>query len=283
MPQFDPQMIEAMPPLETRQQLSWKDVALYALGVGADELPFVYEAGIKALPTMAVVLAYPGFVWRDPRFGIDWTKILHGETSVIIQNPLPVAGEVVGKTSFGPFFDKGPAKGAVAIQTRHIQLADGTPIATVRNTTMLRGNGGFGGSADGQPQPHAIPDRPADIVHALPTAANQALLYRLSGDFNPLHIDPAVAASAGFSRPILHGLGSYGVAGRVILARLCDNDPARLKRLDVRFSSPVFPGETLTVEIWLEAAADGIERAAFRAQVRERGVTVLNNGYVEYL
>jgi len=264
--------------LETRQRVERSATILYALGVGATELPFVYEEGLRALPTMAVTMAYPGFVWRNLNLGVDWQRVLHGETSVVLHAPLPVEGEVVGHTTFGPIFDKGADKGAVAYQTREIYLADGTHIATVCNGTFLRGDGGFGGTSEGQPKPHRIPDRSPDIALALPTATNQALIYRLSGDLNPLHIDPAVAHAAGFRKPILHGLASYGVVGRAILSVLCGNVPERLKRLDVRFSSPVFPGETIRTEIWRESAG----RAVFRAVCDEREQTILNNGYVEF-
>ncbi len=270
-----------MPPIETRQTLTRADVVLYALGVGSTELAFVYEDGLKTLPTMAATFAYPGFIWQDPRYGVNWRRVLHGETSITLHAPLPVEGELIGRTSIGAIFDKGE-KGAIVFQTREIHLQDGVHIATVRNATMLRDEGGFGGSGEGRPQPHPIPERAPDIVHMLSTAANQAMIYRLSGDLNPLHIDPAVAAAAGFPRPILHGLATYGFAGRAVLAALCDNQPERLRRLDVRFSSPVFPGETIKVEIWREGANGIGNRAAFRATAQEREQLVLNNGYAEF-
>jgi acyl dehydratase len=152
----------------------------------------------------------------------------------------------------------------------------------VRNATMLRNEGGFGGSGEGQPPPHPIPERAPDIVDRLGTAPNQALIYRLSGDLNPLHVDPAVAEAAGFPRPILHGLATYGFAGRAVLAAICDNQPERLKRLDVRFSRPMFPGETIKVEIWRDGDGDKGGRAAFRATVEERNEVVLDNGYAEF-
>lgn len=275
---LDPDLFLSHPPIETRQRITPNKVILYALGVGASELPFVYEDGLKALPGMAVIMAYPGFIWRDPKFGVDWKNILHGETSIICHAPLPVSGELTGSSTFGPVFDKGAAKGAIVYQTREIHHEDGTHVATVRNATFLRGDGGFGGSSEGQPAPHAMPDRAPDIVHILPTAANQALIYRLSGDMNPLHIDPVVAAAAGFARPILHGLCTFGIAGRSLLAALADNEPARIRRIDARFSSPVYPGETIRTEIWRETAGS----AAFRARVVERDLVVLNNGYVEF-
>jgi len=276
---FDPDRLLSSPPIETRYALKKRDAILYALGVGASELQFVYEDGLKALPTMAVVMGYPGFIWRDPQYGVDWKKILHGETSLEVHAQLPVEGELVGVSSFGPIFDKGADKGAICYQTRKIYDAAGTLLATIGAASFLRGDGGFGGSAEGQPKPAPLPGRQPDLSHTLATAPNQAQIYRLSGDLNPLHIDPDVAKAAGFPQPILHGLCTYGVAGRAILAALCDNEPARLKRLDVRFSSPVFPGETIRTDIW----RDGDGRALYRAMAVERDVVVLNNGLAEYV
>ncbi len=276
---LDPDRLLRAPPIETRHVLTKRDTILYALGVGASELQFVYEDGLKALPTMAVVLGYPGFIWRDPQYGVDWKKILHGETTLQIHKPLPVEGEILGVSTFGPIFDKGSDKGAICYVTRKIYDASGTLLATATAGSFLRGDGGFGGSAEGQPKPPALPERQPDLSHTLTTAPNQAQIYRLSGDLNPLHIDPDVAKAAGFAQPILHGLCTYGVAGRAILAALCDNEPARLKRLDVRFSSPVFPGETIRTDIW----RDGEGRALYRATAVERDIVVLNNGLAEYV
>ena len=275
---INPAALEARPPIVSRQTVTPRDVMLYALGVGADELAFVYEENLQMLPSMATTLAYPGFVWKDFDLGADWKKVLHGETSIEIHHPLPVEGELVGETRFGPFFDKGPDKGTVAYQTREIRNAHGNLLVTVRNGSFLRGDGGQGGSSDPQPRPRPMPDRPADEVITLPTAGNQAMIYRLSGDYNPLHIDPRVAMAGGFDRPILHGLATFGVAGRAVLFALCANRSDRLKRLDARFASPVYPGETIRTEIWREGEGVG----SYRAIVLERDQVVLNNGYVEF-
>lgn len=275
---IDPEALLAREPIVTRQTLSPRDVMLYALGVGAQELPFVYEDGLKVLPTMATVLAYPGFVWKDFDLGADWKKVLHGETSIELHRPLPTEGELVGETRFGPIFDKGAGKGSVCYQTREIRDGSGELVATVRNSSFLRGDGGQGGSDETQPKPRPIPEREPDEVVTLTTAENQAIIYRLSGDYNPLHIDPAVAQAGGFDRPILHGLATFGVAGRALVRALCNNQTARVKRIDVRFASPVYPGETIRTEVWREG--DG--KAAFRAIVEERNQIVLNNGYVEF-
>ena len=275
---IDAHKLLTMQPIITRQTLTPRDTALYALGVGADELDFVFEERLKALPTMAVVLGYPGFIWRDPALGVTWQKVLHGEQSTIIHAPLPVEGEIIGETRIEALFDKGADKGAIALVTREIRDGAGTHLATSRATTFLRGDGGFGGSAEGAPAPHPLPkDRQPDETVTLATAANQALIYRLSGDLNPLHIDPDVATGAGFKGPILHGLATYGVVGRALLKARCGNDPARLKRMDVRFSSPVYPGETIATDIWDE----GEGRIAFRSRVVERDLVVLTNGYAE--
>lgn len=276
---FDPQKLLAMAPIVTHHAFTQRDTMLYALGVGATELPFIYEEGLKALPTMAVVMAYPGFFWRLPEMGVNWQKLLHGEQSIELHASLPVEANLRGETKIVAIYDKGVEKGSVARSVRKIFNADtGVQLATVTSSTFLRADGGHGGSAGQPPAPHAVPERDADERVVLHTAANQAAIYRLSGDYNPLHIDPAVATAGGFPGPILHGLCTYGVAGRAVLAALCDNDPTRLHRMDVRFSSPVFPGETIETEIWREGGG----RAAFRSTVLERGVTVLNNGYVEF-
>ncbi|MDG2533879.1 MaoC/PaaZ C-terminal domain-containing protein [Sphingomonas sp. HITSZ_GF] len=275
---IDPAALIARAPIETRHQLTAKDSILYALGIGADELTFTYEAKLQALPMMAVILAYPGFFWRDPAYGADWKRLLAGEESVTIHRPLPSEGSFIGRTRFEGVEDKGPDKGAVVLVSRTIEGEDGTPYATDRRTAFLRGDGGCGSAGAAIPRPAAVPtDRVPDEIVTLPTAPNQALVYRLSGDLNPLHIDPEVARSAGFERPILHGLCSYGVAGRAVLRALAGNDAARLTRLDARFSAPVYPGETIETHIWREA--DG--RAQFECWAAERSVRVLTHGTAE--
>lgn len=276
---FDPQRLLTMAPLVTHHELTKRDTMLYALGVGADQLVFTYEDNLAALPTMPVIMAYPGFLWREPEFEIDWQRVLHGEQSVQIHASLPVEGKLRGVTTVEALYDKGADKGSIAISQRRIfDDATGTHLATVTGSTFLRGNGGHGGSPGSPPPPHSVPDRPADDSVILATAENLPAIYRLSGDYNPLHIDPMVAKAAGFEKPILHGLCTYGVAGRALLKGVCGNDPSRLTRMDVRFSTPVYPGETIVTEIWRE----GEGRAAFRSTAAERGVVVLNNGYVEF-
>lgn len=283
--------------MDTEKLLNWqfadlehsytaRDTMLYALGAGAgsdpldeDDLKFVYEDGLAALPSMAVVLGYPGFWLKDADVGVDWTRLLHGEQGLVLHRTIPACGTVIGRTRITGLVDKGAGKGALLFSERDVvDKATGELIATLSSTTFLRGDGGFGGPAGPAPAPHQLPDRAPDAGLDLPTLPQAALIYRLSGDYNPLHADPKVAKAGGFPKPILHGLCTYALACRAILNLACGNDPARLKSLKVRFSSPVFPGETIRTEIW----RDG-DVISFRSAVPERGVKVLDNGRAEIL
>ncbi len=258
-----------------------KDCMLYALGVGLglapldeQQLAFVYEKHLKVLPTMAVVLGYPGFWVKELDTGIDWVKVVAGEYDVQLHRPLAPRGTVIGRSRVVEIVDKGAGKGAVIYSERTITDKDsGARVATIVQTTFARGDGGFGGPPREQPPVHPIPERVPNLVCDLPTRPEMALIYRLSADPNPLHADPAVAKAAGFPRPILHGLGTFGVAGHAILKTFCGYDPARLTSIAGRFSSPVFPGETIRTEMW----RDGVV-VSFRARVVERDVVAINNG-----
>jgi len=273
------------------QKYSARDTVLYALGVGygcdpADErqLGFVYEKALRAAPTMAVVLAYPGFWVKAPDTGVDWVRVLHGEQSIALHRPLPPEGTVVGRMRVKAIVDKGRDRGALIIQERELSLESGERLATIESLGFARGDGGFSerpgngprGGDPAPPAPPATPDTPPGIVCDLPTVPQAALIYRLSGDDNPLHAEPAVARAAGFARPILHGLATYGVAGHAILRSCCDYDPARLKSLAVRFSAPVYPGETIRTEIWRQG-----DSVRFRARALERDLVVLSHGRAE--
>jgi len=278
---FDPHKLINWSFPDIEHSYSEKDTMLYALGLGCGsdpsqpgELKYVYEHGLVALPTMAVVLAYPGNWLEGKESTADYSKVLHGEQYLTVHRPLAPAATVVGRTRVTDVLDKGKDKGAVLYAERQIlDKASGEPIATMTSAAMLRGDGGFGGKPGPQPQPHPLPATAPALSLDIKVAANAALIYRLSGDRNPLHADPVAAAKGGFKTPILHGLCSYGVAGRAIIKACCDEDPSRLKGLQVRFSAPVFPGETIRTEMW----PDGT-RVAFRARVVERNVVVLNNG-----
>lgn len=270
---------------DVRQTLTKRDTMLYALalGFGEDpldekELAYVYEDGLMAVPSMAVTLGYPGFWLRDPRTGIDWKKVLHGEQWLEVYKPLPVDGELTGRTRIDQISDKGEGRGAVIYLCRDIiDTASGETLAKVSMSTFCRGDGGVGGENKPGPAPASIPERAPDHVCELATLPRQALIYRLLGDYNPLHADPKVARAAGFERPILHGLATYGLAARAILKTICDYEAGRLAGLDVRFSAPVYPGETVRFDIWREG-----DEARFRASIPARQVVVLNNGAARF-
>jgi acyl dehydratase len=271
---------------EVTQAYTERDAILYALGVGLGheptdehELPFVYEKNLQVLPTFAAVLGWPGFWVRDLDTGIDWVQVVAGEQGLVVHRPLAPRGTVTGRTRVTDIIDKGPGKGALIYSERAlIDAASGNKIASVTQTTFCRGDGGFGGPARAAPPVHPIPARAPDLICDLSTRPEAALIYRLSGDPNPLHADPAVARAAGFPRPILHGLVSFGIAGHAILKCLCGHDPARLVAIAGRYSAPVFPGETLRTEIWRDGTI-----VSFRVRVADRDVIALNNGRAEVM
>jgi acyl dehydratase len=255
-----------------------RETMLYALGIGFGrdplneaELPFVYENGLRPIPTFAVVAS-----WDSPlldRMGINHALLLHGEQRVTMQRPLPIAAEILADERIVGLFDKGE-KGAIVILEKTLKLkGTSEEICTWVATLVARSDGGFGGPRDGAPQPHPLPTRAPDLVRDCDTRPDQALLYALSGDRNPLHRDPGVARLAGFPRPILHGLCTYGTACRAIISTVCHYDANRITSFDARFSAPVFPGETIATEMWVEGNV-----VSFRSRVNERGVVVINNG-----
>ncbi len=271
-----------IPPAE--QLYEARDCMLYALGVGlghdpmnTDELAFVYEKNLKVLPTMATVIGHSGSLVRNRDAGINWVMVVNGEQGFTLHRPLAGRGDVVGHTRIVDVIDKGAGKGALLLTERTINdKATGDLIATVSQTIFCRGDGGFGGPARQTPPPHPLPTRAPDAVCDFGTRPEAALIYRLSGDYNPLHADPAFAKAAGFPRPILHGLGTFGVAGHALLKTICGYDPAKLVSFGCRFSAPVFPGETIRTEMWRDGAV-----VSFRARAVERDVIAINNGRAE--
>ena len=264
---------------EVRQRLTARDAVLYALSVGLGQDPldprqldFVDgRRALRALPFMAVVLGHPGFWLADPRTGVDAVRLVHGEQGITVHRPFPIGGEVVGRTRVTGLVDKGPGRGALLyVEKRVTDAADDALLAVATATVFLRGDGGFGGATGPVRPPHPMPTTAPDHVVDLPTRPEQALLYRLNGDDNPLHADPAVAEAAGFPRPILHGLCTLGVVGHALLRTLGGYDPARFHALDLRFSAPVFPGENIRTEIW--------DDGAFQARVVGRDVLVASHG-----
>jgi acyl dehydratase len=230
---------------ELRHEYSARDTILYALGLGLgsdpldeEQLRFVYEKDLRALPTMAVVLAYPGFWLHDPATGVNWKTVLHGEQGIVWHAPIPAAATVVGRTRVTDVIDKGAEKGSLLFSERVVNDAKtGAKLVTLTGTTVLRGDGGFGGPAKEAPKPHRIP---------------------------------------GFPRPILHGLCSLGVAGHALLKTVAGYDPGRFKSMRLRFTAPVFPGETIRTEMWIDGP-----QVSFRARLVEREAVVLDNGIAE--
>lgn len=266
------------------QSYSHRDAILYALGLGLaqdptnrDELRYVYEKNLVAFPTLPLVLGAPPYWYSDPRTGIDWVKVLQGEQGLKLFRPMPAAGTVIGRNRVTDVIDKGPGKGALILMERDIiNQATGELIATRTSSSFARNDGGCGGTGHVAPKPHAIPDTPPDQTIDIVTVQNQALLYRLSGDWNPVHADLDVAAKAGFERPILHGLCTFGVCARALVTLACGGDPSRLKGIEGRFSSHVYPGDTLSLELWNQGGA-----ISFRARVAARNSVVFNNGRAE--
>jgi acyl dehydratase len=269
---------------EVEQTLTKRDTMLYALGVGlgADpcdpgQLKFVYEENLQALPTMAIILGYPGPWYVRVDAGITRTHVVHGEQGFTIHRPLPVEGTIAGRTTITGVIDKGKDKGAIVLlETKVRDKASGELICTLTSTGFCRADGGFGGPSGPVKTPHPLPDRPPQFTCDLPILPQAALIYRLSGDYNPLHADPDFARKAGFTKPILHGRCTFSVAGHAILKTCCGYDPARLRSMEGRFSAPVYPGETIRTEIWQDGPV-----VSFRSTVPARGVTVINNGRAE--
>ena len=268
-----------------------KDVMLYALGVGLgrdplneQELPFVYEKGLKVVPTAATVLASAGGrpargadeVEQKPGHRpsqINFLMVVHGEQKVELHKPLPTSGTFTAQGRTIGAFDKGKDKGAVIVNETIWTDEAGEKVATLIGSTFARGDGGFGGPSEGQPAPHEIPSRKADLSVDIATREDQALLYRLNGDRNPLHSDPESARRSGFPRPILHGLCTYGVTCRAVLQAITGYDPDQILSHQARFSAPVFPGDTITVDLWKDGSV-----ISFEARVKDRNVTVIKNG-----
>ncbi|MDF0732777.1 MaoC/PaaZ C-terminal domain-containing protein [Pseudomonas entomophila] len=263
----------------TRQTLTRQQTAFYALsvGVGSDplderQLRYVdYRRDLQALPSMALVLGHPGFWLGDERSGVDPKSVVHGEQALELHGVLPVEGEVVGETRIVGLVDKGPGNGALLYTRKELRsVGDDRLLATTLNTTFLRGGGGFGGdSGAARPSPR-VPEGEPDFRIDISTRPEQALYYRLNGDDNPLHADPSVAMAAGFPRPILHGLCTFGIVCQALLGTLAEHDAARLRSMSLRFSSPVLPGETVRSEIWRDGS--------FRARVLERDALVVTHG-----
>lgn len=279
---FDPDRLRNWNFGEQLQTYDARDAIVYALGVGlpiapgeSRDLEFLLEDRLKVLPSFAVTLATPGMWPKLPELEIDWVRVLHMAHAARFENPLPPQAEVASRASITELYDRGSEKGSVCILRRQVtDVRDGTVYCTIDQTVAMRGDGGFGGAPLPSVERPRMPDRAPDHVESVVTSPRAALIYRLSGDYNPLHADFDVARKAGYDRPILHGLASYGTACAVVLRAFCDGDPRRMKTLDLRFSGIVMPGDTLDFHCWKESG-----RILFEASVGGR--TIMDQGVCE--
>jgi acyl dehydratase len=246
-----------------------RDVMLYAVGVGASELEFVYERGLKVLPTFAVVPAFPAMMGLTAAVEVNPVMILHGEQRVKLHKPIPAKGKLTTAGKVSGVYDKG--KGALVVVEAETKDEQGELLFVNTSGVFVRGAGGFGGER-GPEAGNKPPDRAPDKTVEMQTLPIQAIIYRLSGDRNPLHVDPAFAKMAGYDKPILHGLCTMGHVGRAVLGTYCDNDPARLAGIEVRFSGVVFPGDSIITEMWDEGGG----RIVVQAKT-QRGEVVISN------
>lgn len=256
----------------TVRELSWtdQDVLLYhlSLGAGADELRWVYERDLQVLPTFALVAGersagvQSGRPMRLPGIDVDLRKILHGGQAISLRAPIPAGGTVRASSRVAEVWDKG--KAAVIVTETAVTDPTGAPLWTATSQIWARGEGGFGGPA-GPATSWAVPERAPDEVLESPTSPHTAALYRLNGDRNPLHIDPEFARAAGFERPILHGLASYGIVAKAVIDELLDGDASRVRDYAVRFAGVLLPGETIRTRVW----RDG-DRLLLQASCAER-------------
>jgi len=224
---------------------------------------------------MAVAIGNPLLWFSQPGTGVDHRYILHAEQSLTIHQPMSVAAEVVSKNRVVEVIDKGLGRGAIITTERRLYNADGGELlATMLSSSFALADGGFGGPVVKGPLPHPVPSRPPDSTIEIVTLPQAALIYRLSGDDSAIHVDPEIASEFGFARPILHGLCTFGIAAKTIISAFCKDNPDQLQEMRVRFSAPVFPGETIRTELWQDGGA-----ISFRASSVDRNVLVLNNGF----
>jgi acyl dehydratase len=266
------------------QGYTFKDSILYALGIGLGSKPldpghlrFLYEDGLLAMPSMANVLGHPGFWANKPEYAIDWKKLLHAEQRMVIHAAIPPEGKVISQIDIMGIRDLG-TRGTMMHQRKILaDAASGQQLATTITSLMLRGDTGSGNHGEAPDELKKLPETGPDHSTDVEASEILPLIYRLSGDLNPLHIDPAVAEVAGFPRPILHGLATKGIATYAILSEYCDLDPARLKSMSLRFSRPVLPGDVLRFDFWNDTPGT----VRFRAAVPARDLIVLDRGVAE--
>jgi acyl dehydratase len=278
---FEYQRIKSWPIAAAVEEYGPDECAQFARGIGAGSAPdYVdverpYVLGRRAFPMMSVILGSSGALWtNEPETGIDWKRMLHAEEAVTLHKPLQPKGRVTAQFAVEEIYDKGAGKGALMYESASLTDAEGERIATVRVTMLLRGNGGSGGAAGDPPKPHPMPqDRTPDTSIDLPTPGDADAIYKLPALFD------AAREAGGSGGSMLRGVCAFGIAGRAIILKVCAGDAGRLRELGLRYTAPVFTGETLRTEIWRE----GDTRLAFRVRSLERDVVVMSNGYAEVL
>lgn len=276
---MDLEALLANPVADREQAYAANDAILYALALGygsnpvdPSQLAYTYEKNLNVVPTFACVLATPGFWYQNPVYKVDWIKLLHAAQSIELIKPLPPSGTVRATYKVVGVEDRGD-RGAFVTQEKSLfDAQSGELLARLRSVAALRGDGHCGDFGDRVPKAAVIPEAKPEFMDEYSILPQAALLYRLNGDANPIHADPALAAKAGFRQPILHGLCTFGMACRWLLATFCANEPSRLKGMSVRFTQPVYPGETLRFEGW----QIGEGQIAFRAIVAGRDVAALS-------
>jgi len=261
-----------------RQTIAPRDIALYALSVGMGrdpldeaQLDFVDpQRGPRMLPSMALVMAHPGFWLADPETGVDPATVLHADQRLEILTSLPNEGDVRSRTRVTRLIDKGLGKAALVLTETNLFTDNDICFARLERTTFIRNGGGFGGDRGETPAREAAPSEQPDVIVDLGTGREQALLYRLNGDLNPLHSDPATASAAGFAMPVLHGLCTMGIVTHALVRALCGYASDRLRFVTLRFVAPLFPGETVRTEIWNDGR--------FQARSLERDAVIVDQG-----
>jgi acyl dehydratase len=281
-------------PIDATRLLSWefpvsehdcsaRDAMLYALGAGLGgdptdvaELAYLYEHQLAVLPTIAAVIGHPGPWYSDPGTGIDWVHVMHGEQALQIHQPIVAGSTFRCETRVVDVEDKGAGRGAlVRWQRRLVDAATGAPVATADSTLFCRNDGGFGGVTRQKIEPTPWPPTtPTESVHQH-ISSRAGLIYRLSGDYNPVHVDPKVAVDAGFDRPILHGLCTFAHATWAVLRHVADGDASALVSVAARFKAPVYPGQELRTDIWQEGTT-----IRFRSYA-DTDTLVLDSGHIE--
>lgn len=263
---------------------SVRDSIIYSLSLGygddpldLQDLKFIYEQETHTVPTILATIGSPGAWATNPTLGINWVQLLHGEHRMKFHAPVPTSASILSRTSVSRVIDKGPDKGALIVTTREISDSKTQkPLATIEHVSFLRADGGFGIGDEPLPSLPRTPDRMPDSTLFVRSGLNSAVLYRLNGDLNPIHILPDMALKAGFARPLLHGLCTYGLAARALIKNFCPAHPEYLRSISVRFTAPFFPGETLRIETWKTG-----RKIQFRALTHERNIVVLDQCIAE--